>query len=100
MDYFKLAAALTRAEAAPTLVRVAIKYRAIQMIAAHAEDDATDDDDECICGHCCGSGEGMHDGAICGYCGGSGVASSMTAEDIEDAKADAYNDEQYWRETE
>lgn len=34
-----------------------------------------DDDDEyeCICGHCNGSGEGMYDGTTCSACGGSGI---------------------------
>lgn len=27
-----------------------------------------------VCGHCAGSGEGMHDGSSCGSCGGSGTA--------------------------
>jgi hypothetical protein len=32
-----------------------------------------DDDYECICGHCNGSGEGMYDGTTCSACGGSGI---------------------------
>ena len=90
--YFDLAVALTRAEAAPTLAKLATKRRAIARIAAHQ-----DDEDQPICGKCNGSGEGMHDGSRCGRCGGSGVESSMTAEDIEDAKADRYNDERMAR---
>jgi hypothetical protein len=27
---------------------------------------------DCICSHCNGSGEGMHDGSTCSECGGSG----------------------------
>jgi hypothetical protein len=37
MDYFKLAVELTRAEAAPTLAKLAMKYRAIQRIAFRDE---------------------------------------------------------------
>ncbi len=92
MDYFKLAVELTRAEAAPTLAKVAQKYVAIQKIAAHDEDE-----DAPICGNCNGSGEGMYDGTRCYSCGGSGVGSSMSREDIEDAKADRYNDERMAR---
>lgn len=95
MTYFDLAVALTRAEAEPTLKKVATKYRAIQKIAAHDEDE-----DAPICGNCNGSGEGMHDGSRCYACGGSGVVSSMTREEIEDAKADAYNDARHWRDEE
>ena len=53
---------------------------------------APDVDDEEICAQCNGSGEGMYDGSICSSCKGSGAASNLTQEDIEDAKADAYND--------
>jgi len=31
------------------------------------------EDEEVICNHCNGSGEGMYDGSRCGHCGGSGV---------------------------
>ena len=85
MDFFKLAVDLTRAEAAPTLARVAAKYKAIKEIA--------DDEDESICPTCNGSGEGMYDGSRCGHCGGSGVESTISKEDIEAHKADLYNDQ-------
>lgn len=37
MDFFSLAVALTRAEAAPTLAKLATKHKAIQRIANHEE---------------------------------------------------------------
>lgn len=90
MSYFDLAVNLTRAEAAPTLAKLATKYRAIQRIAA--------DDEPGYCPQCAGSGEGMYDGSRCHSCGGSGIESSMSREDIEDAKADRYNDARHWGE--
>ena len=38
MDYFNLAVELTRAEAAPTLAKLAAKHRAIQQIAADSHE--------------------------------------------------------------
>jgi hypothetical protein len=43
-------------------------------------------DDE-LCGACCGSGEGMHDGTRCRTCGGSG--GKRTAADC-DERAEYY----------
>lgn len=88
MSRFALAVALTKAEHAPTLKKLAIKYRAIQKI-------ADDDEDMPLCGNCNGSGEGMHDGSTCSDCGGSGVANRSSREDYEvylRQQADAYND--------
>lgn len=51
-------------------------------------------DDDIICTHCAGSGEGSHDGAICGYCKGSGVERDDSGrEDYEADRADQINDE-------
>ena len=35
-------------------------------------------EDPGLCGHCSGSGEGMHDGSRCMYCRGSGSAERLT----------------------
>lgn len=94
MGYFELAVNLTRAEAAPTLAKVANKYVAMQRIAAFV-----DDDDQPICGNCNGSGEGMHDGSRCYQCGGSGVATDFDARyENECARADYLNDQARERE--
>ena len=95
LSFFPLAVLISRAQAAPTLAKLATKYKAIQRIAA--DEDEPEDDEELLCAQCNGSGEGMYDGSRCGSCRGSGVESSMTPEDIEDAKADRYNDERMER---
>ena len=37
------------------------------------DDEDYNEDDEPLCPHCNGSGEGMYDGSTCRSCGGSGV---------------------------
>ena len=51
-------------------------------------------DDDIICPHCAGSGEGMHSDSICSYCKGSGVErDNSRREDYEADRADQRNDE-------
>ena len=54
----------------PTLLQDKVTIRYIQWA---EEPEYIEDDEDELCGHCNGSGEGMHDGAICSICGGSGV---------------------------
>lgn len=67
----------------PTLLqdKVTIRYLWDSDEPEYIEEDY---DEEELCGHCNGSGEGMFDGAICSICGGSGV--------IEDERDDAEPD--------
>ena len=42
-------------------------------MADYDEDGASEDREPELCGHCNGSGEGMHPGTRCQWCKGSGV---------------------------
>ena len=46
------------------------------------------DDEEEICCHCNGSGEGMYDGTRCTYCKGSGIEYVLKEEDVINCKGE------------
>ena len=42
-----------------------------------------DDEDDDTCGHCAGTGEGMHDGSRCIVCGGKGYVRNFDPDDYD-----------------
>ena len=48
-------------------------------------------DDENICSHCNGSGEGSYNGSICGWCFGSGEIEELNEEFLEPDETDYEN---------
>ena len=50
-------------------------------------------DEDLICPHCNGSGEGMHDGTICLFCGGSGAECDILKDEREYDADEDYDEE-------